>query len=112
MGYLYRLPVSQVKIDKMFIRRFRYSQNNPSENNKIKKLFSSLAEMLSLLGLSTVVEGVQTKEEFDFVRSLGVDLIQGYYISKPLAADKLIELLSSDEIQERTFIQDSFIKKS
>ena len=48
------------------------------------------------LGVKTVVEGVETKEEIDFVRKLGCDLIQGYYYSKAMEKEEFEEYFSKN----------------
>ena len=40
-----------------------------------------------------VAEGVETKEQFDFLRKLGCDQIQGYYFSKPIPSSEVVKLL-------------------
>jgi len=45
------------------------------------------------LRLKVLAEGVETKEQLDFLNSCGCDLYQGFYKSKPLPADKFIEFI-------------------
>lgn len=95
---LYQLPLSQIKIDKLFIDRLNYVKNNISEQRSLKNLLSSLVEMFASLNLSIVIEGIESKDDFDFVNSLNIDFIQGFFVSKPLEPEKLIELISTYDL--------------
>ncbi len=41
------------------------------------------------LGLTVVAEGVETQEEWDLIASLGVDVVQGYFVAKPMPGDEI-----------------------
>ena len=49
--------------------------------------------MAKEMALDVTAEGVETLEQFDFVRNAGCDFVQGYYIAKPLSEDALIEFV-------------------
>ena len=49
--------------------------------------------MIKKMGLKIVVEGVETKEQFDYLESLGVTYIQGYYFSKPIESEEYLRFL-------------------
>ena len=50
--------------------------------------------MIKEIGLKIVAEGVETKEQLDAMEELGVDYIQGYYFSKPLAEKDFLNFLT------------------
>jgi len=50
-------------------------------------------ELAHLLDLKVVAEGVENKEQFEFLRNIDCDMIQGYYFSKPATFDKILELI-------------------
>ena len=79
LAYLKRLPVNSLKIDISFIK----SLPEDKENAKITETIISLAKALNL---KTIAEGVDKKEQIDFLRELGCDEAQGYYFTMPLPA--------------------------
>ena len=71
------LPFNELKIDGSFVRRF--------DKDKKSAEVVRIATMLGRnLGMKVVAEGVETKEQLDFVRECSVDIIQGYYYSRPM----------------------------
>jgi EAL domain-containing protein (putative c-di-GMP-specific phosphodiesterase class I) len=86
LSYLRRLPIGVIKIDRAFIEHI---SDNP-DDAAIAKAIIALAKSLQL---KTVAEGVETGEQADFLRRHGCDVMQGFYFSRPLPADKFIELL-------------------
>jgi predicted signal transduction protein with EAL and GGDEF domain len=86
LSYLQRLPIGVIKIDRAFIEHI---SDNP-DDAAIAKAIIALAKSLQL---KTVAEGVETGAQADFLRRHGCDVMQGYYFSRPLPADKFIELL-------------------
>ncbi len=89
LSYLMRLPIQILKIDKYFIAEV-------IENHLSRSLIISIIEIAHNLGLKVVAEGVESKEQKDFLTKNGCDYIQGYYYSQPLAEADLIEKLSGD----------------
>ena len=75
--YLRELPVDYVKIDQSFIR-------NLQEKETDRVLVRSMNEMIQRLGLKSIAEGVEDARSMTFLRDIGIDYCQGYYISKPL----------------------------
>lgn len=85
--YISSMPFSCVKLDRSLLVR-------AAEERAQLVLLSEMAVMLCKLGLHSVCEGVETAEQSELVRSLGIEMQQGYYHSKPLPPDKLIEYVS------------------
>ncbi len=83
LAYLRDLPVDELKIDRVFITDVDVDPSN-------LKIVQSTIELAHGLGLDVVAEGVERPGEFDALRALGCDLIQGYYFSRPLA-DPLLD---------------------
>ena len=77
LSMLHDMPIDTIKIDKTFIRQIDF------ENNK-KNIVQYIIFMAKQLEMKTIAEGVETKEEIEYLKSLGCDFIQGYYYSKPL----------------------------
>ena len=88
LSYLSRFPLDELKIDRSFV--IEYDKNVASAG-----LVSAIIAMGKSLKLSLVAEGVDTVDQFLFMRSQGVDVIQGYLFSKPLPADEFATLLKS-----------------
>ncbi|AWB45174.1 GGDEF domain-containing protein [Paenibacillus sp. CAA11] len=84
--YLKTLPIDILKIDKAFI------ENTPGSEQD-NSLLRSIIQLGKSFGLTVLVEGVETKEQFDFLSGNGCDLIQGYYYSRPLNLSGMEELL-------------------
>lgn len=87
LEYLLLLPVSTLKIDKLFVDNIRH------EKNKI--LIKSMVDLCRTLNCKMIVEGVETKEQLSILSNLGCSIIQGYYFSKPLSKIELENLLLS-----------------
>ncbi|MBA3695247.1 MAG: EAL domain-containing protein [Methylotenera sp.] len=81
------LPVNEIKIDKSFIM-------DMMTNKKDAMIVRSVIELGHNLGIMVVAEGVETKEILDALVDFGCDVIQGYYISRPLPAETLKKWLS------------------
>ncbi len=84
LSYLLDLPVSTLKIDGSFVRKL----GTQPENDGIVSAIMSLGHGL---GLEVVAECVETPEQLRFLKTNGCDIIQGYYFSKPLAAQALAQ---------------------
>lgn len=86
LGYIDRVPADYLKIDMSFVWKM----------NSCKKTYSIVKTIINLakeLGIKTIAEGVETKEQFDSLKELGCDFMQGYYFCKPLPYDELVEKL-------------------
>ena len=77
LGYLQRLPVHELKIDRSFVDDF-------NTDPRRRQLLSSIASLGHSLGLVVTAEGVETRQELDALRELGCDLVQGFHIAKPM----------------------------
>ncbi|WP_428738302.1 sensor domain-containing protein [Sulfurimonas sp.] len=86
LAYLKRLPVNKLKIDKVFVEGLP----DDDEDIAISKAIIALAQILNL---KLVAEGVETKEQQEFMLANGCDVIQGYYYSKPLDANNMEKFL-------------------
>lgn len=86
MLYLYKLPANSVKIDKSFI-------DNIASSHESLAICKAVILLAKDIGLDVVAEGVETKEQYSILQSIGCDYMQGYYISKPLNAKDMEVLL-------------------
>jgi len=86
LGYLAKLPVQALKIDRSFINAMHKDANAMT-------LVSTIVSLAHSLRLKVVAEGVETEEQAKILRLLKCDEMQGYLFSKPLPVKALIELL-------------------
>ena len=89
-GALADLPFDVLKIDMQFIRAME-------KNPKVKDIIKMIINLAKMMNSITVSEGVETKEQYDFLKENGCDVIQGYYLSKPLPLQDF-ELLLEKEL--------------
>jgi len=80
--YLQLLPISELKIDRTFI-------SGILQQEKLQKLVCGLIQFGKSMDIRVVAEGVETKEQYDLLKELGCDAIQGYFISRPVPAIEL-----------------------
>ncbi|HET6370155.1 MAG TPA: EAL domain-containing protein, partial [Nitrospiria bacterium] len=93
LGYLNKLPLNAIKIDKSFIM----SMTSTSDDVTIVR---STIDLGHNLGLKVVAEGVENKEAWDCLASLGCDVVQGYYISRPVYAEELTNWMKNDAVSK------------
>lgn len=87
---LYRLPFSELKIDRSFVADIEH-------NEEARIIVKSLVDLAKNLGLSTCAEGVETKTIMDYCKKIGCDRVQGYYISKPIVGCELFSFVRAWE---------------
>lgn len=80
LSMLQTMPIDIIKIDKVFIRQADYKSD--------KNIINYIMLIAEHLGAKTILEGVETKEQVEFTRKIGCDIIQGYYYSKPLSKNE------------------------
>ncbi len=89
LNYLKQLPFHSLKIDQSFVAKI------PGEAGDIQ-LVTTILALAKGLGLQVIAEGIETQEQYDFLRANGCEFGQGYLMSRPLPADQLLELLDRD----------------
>ncbi len=80
--------INTVKIDRQFVV-------DESENGR--KLLNNMIKLIKELGFDIIAEGVETKEQQEYLKSKGCNIIQGYYFSKPLSFDEYKKMLIGDD---------------
>ncbi len=89
-------PFTELKIDQSLIRK-------SADDLFARASVENSVYLGKQLGLDLVAEGVETAEEFDFVRGLGIDMVQGYYIARPMPAAEFESWLrGQDTLNRRT----------
>lgn len=88
LSYLTSIPADVLKIDQSFVRGLGQSRGSDF-------LMRQIVEMAQGLDFRVCVEGVETAETYDFVRGLGCDEAQGFYMARPMSADALTGWLAA-----------------
>ena len=91
LSQITKAEFSVIKIDKSLLWPI-FEKKNPNRQNA-KILLENMVSMILQMGLKIVVEGVETKEQFEYLEGLGVTYIQGYYFSKPIGQDDYLRFL-------------------
>ncbi len=92
LNYLRLLPVDVVKVDRDFIQDINI-------NKKQAELTQSLIDITHNLGKKVIAEGVETKEQLQLLRSMGCDMIQGYYVAKPMTLNEAVEFVKKTQLK-------------
>ncbi len=105
LSYLQQLPVHEIKIDKSFVLSLA---TNPNDATIVR----SIIELGHNLNLGVVAEGVENGATWDRLRAMRCDTLQGYFLSRPMPADQLMEWLDTRPgrpipIGSRRFVRDN-----
>jgi diguanylate cyclase (GGDEF)-like protein/PAS domain S-box-containing protein len=86
LSYLKRFPVDTLKIDRSFVRDIHASHDDAS-------IVCAIIALAHGLGLTVIAEGVETRDQVEFLKAQRCDQMQGYYFSHPVPADELVRQL-------------------
>ena len=81
LNTLKNVEMNTLKIDMGFLRASNVSQ-------RIKDIILSIISMSKTLGMTVITEGVETKDQVDFLKEANCDIFQGFYFSKPIPVDE------------------------
>ena len=84
MDVLQRVDFDLIKLDMRFLKEFDH-------NEKCKVILTQLIRMAIALGIETICEGVETKEQVDFLKEVGCTKLQGFYYCTPVNLEEIIE---------------------
>lgn len=88
LNYIVDMPVNIVKFDRSMVQDY-------FTNKRAEIVMRATVGMIKDLGLKIVAEGVETEEQVEGIKQLGIDYIQGYYYSKPLSKEDFIEFIET-----------------
>ncbi|UPQ84517.1 EAL domain-containing protein [Pseudomonas knackmussii] len=94
--YLKRLPASEVKIDRAFVKEM-------SAGNEDSVIVSAIIALAKALGLEVVAEGVETAEQQDFLTGLGCETLQGYLLDRPMTPEQIRQRLAAPKPGQSVF---------
>ena len=83
ISYLKQFPLSAIKIDKSYIKGI------PNKPNDVA-ITSALIALAHKLGIEVIAEGVESAEQVQFLSAQGCDMVQGYFLSHPVSAQKIV----------------------
>ena len=93
LNMLKDVDVDVLKIDMKFLSK-------TDNADKAVTIMSSIIRMAKWLGIPSIVEGVETQEQIDYLKSIGCTMVQGYYFSRPLPEKDFLEYIDAHQIHE------------
>ncbi|MEG0472673.1 MAG: EAL domain-containing protein [Solibacillus sp.] len=94
LSYLVKFPLDVLKIDRSFIQQICILDDKQA-------IVDAIIQMAHRLNMKVVAEGVENKQQVKLLKEMGCDYIQGYYYSKPIPMDELIEFIPFWEIDQQ-----------
>ena len=91
LTHLVSFPIDVIKIDRSFVSAISHKGDRP-------ELIQALLKLAKAMGLRTVAEGIERKDQFDYLQGLDCELAQGYFFSKPLSPSDIEDLLRAELI--------------
>lgn len=85
-----KLPFSCIKMDRSLLRGL-------NDDPQVAFFYRSLVSLLHEMNYKIISEGVETKEEEEKLREWGVDMIQGYYFSRPVSGQEILKMLEDNK---------------
>lgn len=99
LAQLRDLPFDELKIDRGFVHQ---ATRTPA----LRAILDASLSLARELGLRTVAEGVEDREDWDLLRTAGCDMVQGYFIAKPMPGDEVEDWLAEWENQRKDLLLD------
>lgn len=90
LSYLTRFPLDSIKVDRAFV------MNLPGDKDAVA-IARAIVSMAQQLGLHIVAEGIETREQGEFLHGLGCHVGQGYYYSKPIPAAAFVKMVKQGQ---------------
>lgn len=90
LGYIRAFPLDKIKIDRSFVAE-------ALESRDCAAIVATIVTLARNLGIATVAEGVETKEQHQFLRAAGCTYFQGYYFGRPMSAEEMRTRLAGAE---------------
>jgi EAL domain-containing protein (putative c-di-GMP-specific phosphodiesterase class I) len=86
LAYLKRFPIDTVKIDQSFVRDLTVDPDDAA-------IVTAIVAMAKSLGIDVVAEGVETEQQLNYLRELGCNRAQGFFLARPMSAKDITRLL-------------------
>lgn len=104
LSYLKSMPIDILKIDRSFIVDIE-------ENDKSKNVLKAIVELAKSLNLDVVSEGVETKNQTEFLKQVGCDMVQGYAFNRPMPVGDFEKLIKTLQERETATAKDPMLLK-
>ncbi len=86
LSYIQNLPIDELKLDKSFINKITLDETT-------KNIIHAIINLAKIIGLVVVAEGVEEREQFNLLKEMNCNQIQGYLFSKPLKSNEIISMM-------------------
>ncbi|WP_417778464.1 putative bifunctional diguanylate cyclase/phosphodiesterase [Stutzerimonas xanthomarina] len=96
--YLKRLPASELKIDRAFVKEM-------SPGNEDSVIVSAIIALAKALGLEVVAEGVETAEQQAFLTGLGCETLQGFLLDRPMVPEQILQRAAQAQLGPSAFVR-------
>jgi EAL domain-containing protein (putative c-di-GMP-specific phosphodiesterase class I) len=100
LSYIKNFPADVVKIDRSFLAGVQ-------TDGRASKLYQAIVDMARSLSLYIVAEGVEVREDLDFVRRSGCHAIQGYHFGMPMSADQAAQVMQGQSVSPVPVLDDA-----
>lgn len=101
LNILKDIPIDLLKLDMKFMQGFE-------KNNRVGTIVTAVARMSKWLNVPMLAEGVENKEQYDFLKSIGCAYIQGYYFSKPICEEEFTKLISEKSVAPAASVLETY----
>ncbi|MGN1023624.1 MAG: EAL domain-containing protein, partial [Lachnospiraceae bacterium] len=102
LGVLKKYSFDELKLDMTFLQNF---------DKKSRQVITAIVRMAKKLNISTLAEGVETKEQFLFLREIGCEKIQGYYFARPMPIEEMRPYFKNKGLTVETAMWRSYLTK-
>jgi EAL domain-containing protein (putative c-di-GMP-specific phosphodiesterase class I) len=90
IGHLYELPIKFIKIDGSVIKSLK--EGDEKQNIIAEAVIYMATNLAKRVGAETIAEKIETKEELEIIKRLGIDYAQGFFLSYPLTQEELLQI--------------------
>ncbi len=98
LSYLKELPISELKIDRYFVDEINFSGEDVP-------IVDTIVEMASAMKIRTVAEGIENEIQMNYLKKRGCEIFQGFYLARPIAVEKWLELLKDQQNSDSTSVK-------
>ena len=91
LDYFVNMPIKNIKFDHSFTQGY-------FTNEKTKHILQGMTDIMHKMNMNIVSEGIETEEQLEAMKKIGVEYIQGYYFSKPIPEDQFLTFLEKNNV--------------